>query len=46
MNIVEKRLDVDNLLVGRLVGLWAVLGDRISKIYCGTSSVATHMTKK
>ena len=34
------------MLVNRLVGLWAVLGDRISKIYCGTSSVATHMTKK
>lgn len=33
-------------MVNKLVDLWAVLGDKISKIYCGTSSVATHMTKK
>jgi hypothetical protein len=28
------------------VTIWAELGDRISMMYCGTSSVATHLTKQ
>lgn len=29
-----------------VIEIWAKIGNRISQIYCGTESVATHMTKK
>lgn len=30
----------------QLINIWTTLGNRISEIYCGTASVASHMTKK
>ena len=42
----EKRLEVEQGVIDKLIKVWAALGDKVSKIYCGTSSVATHMTKK
>jgi len=42
----EKRLIIDQGVISKLIKVWAALGDKISRIYCGTGSVATHMTKK
>jgi hypothetical protein len=42
----EKRLIIDQGVINQLIKVWAALGDKISRIYCGTGSVATHMTKK
>lgn len=46
MELEEKKLAIKQEFVEKLIKLWAVLGDRISKIYCGTGSVAAHMTLK
>jgi len=42
----EKHLIIDKEYIEKIVHIWAELGDRISMIYCGTSSVATHLTKQ
>jgi hypothetical protein len=30
----------------KFITIWATIGDKISKIYCGTTSVASHIIKK
>ncbi len=46
MDIAEKRINIDNEFIDKLMRLWTELGDCISEIYCGTASVAAHMTRK
>lgn len=45
-NMEEKRIRLGKDYREAVVELWAELGDRISMIYCGTESVATHLTKQ
>ena len=42
----KKKLSLNSEFIKNVVEVWARVGNRISQIYCGTESVATHMTKK
>ena len=44
--MVEKKLTITKEYIEEVVNLWAEVGNRISTIYCGTESVATHLTKQ
>jgi hypothetical protein len=42
----EKQIKLNKDFNQAIIEIWTSLGDRISMIYCGTESVATHMVKK
>ena len=42
----EKQLQLNKKYRAEVVNLWVEVGNRISMIYCGTESVAAHLTKE
>ena len=46
MPIEEKKINLSHKFMRQFITIWANIGDKISKIYCGTSSVASHIIKK
>jgi hypothetical protein len=44
--MVEKKIDLTRDYKEEVIKLWADLGNRISLIYSGTESTATHLTKQ
>lgn len=44
--MVEKKIRFDREYLEEIVNIWAEVGNKISTIYCGTESVATHLTKQ
>ena len=45
-NDPAKQLALNKDFMKNIVDIWAKIGNRVSQIYCGTESVATHLTKK
>ena len=46
VKLKEKSLKLPVEFKNNLIDLWVELGNRISMLYCGTESVANHVTKK
>ncbi len=46
INMPQKKLTLTKEFYNHVTDIWAKLGDKISMIYCGTESMATHLTKK
>lgn len=44
--MVEKKLRLTKDYIEEVINVWAEIGNKISTIYCGTESVATHLTKQ
>lgn len=44
--MTEKRLTLDRAYMEAVSEAWVELGDRVSMLYCGTLSIASHLTKQ